>query len=73
MSSTISLIALDCLHALEKEIFEIASDFFFDDHNGCYVLDDELIGSKGAVVESKVVTSRKAGGHGPVSDAIFLE
>jgi hypothetical protein len=41
-------------------------EFFFNDHNGCYVLDDELIGSKVGDIESKVVTDREAGGEGPV-------
>jgi hypothetical protein len=35
---------LDHLHTLGKKMFERALDFFFDDHKGCYVLDDELIG-----------------------------
>ncbi len=48
MTSTTSWIdqrnTLDHLHTLGKKMFERALDFFFDDHKGCYVLDDELIG-----------------------------
>jgi hypothetical protein len=61
---------LDHLHALEKKMFERALEFFFYDHNGFYVLDDELIGSRVADIESKVVSDGKAGGEGPVCNAI---
>ncbi len=50
---------IDHLHALEKKMFERALE-----------LDDKMIGSKAADIESKVVTDRKAGGEGPVCDAI---
>jgi hypothetical protein len=62
--------SFECLHVSEKIFFERALEFFFDDHNGCYVLDDELIGSKVGDIESKVATEREAGGEGPVCDAI---
>ncbi len=61
---------LDYWHALENKIFERALGFFLDDYIGCYVLDDELIGSKAADIKSKVITDRKAAGEGPVYNAI---
>jgi hypothetical protein len=49
MTSTSSWIdqrnTVECLHVLEKKMFERALDFFFHDHNGHYVLDGGLIGS----------------------------
>jgi hypothetical protein len=74
MNSTSSWIdqmnTLDYWHALENKIFERALGFFLDDYIGCYVLDDELIGSKAADIKSKVITDRKAAGEGPVYNAI---
>jgi hypothetical protein len=54
----------------EKKMFERALEFFFVDHNRCYALEDELIGSKVGDIESKVITERKADGEGPVHNAI---
>jgi hypothetical protein len=55
---------------LEKKIFERSIEFCFDNHNGCFIFDDELTASKANDVESKLLSNRKAGGEGPCSDCI---
>jgi hypothetical protein len=60
----------DQMHTLEMKFFERSVEFFFDSQFGCYVLDNELLASKAADVEYKQLSDRKAGGEGPVSDAV---
>jgi hypothetical protein len=49
---------LERLHVLEEKMFKRELEFFFGDHNGCYVLADELIESKVGDIESKVAIDR---------------
>jgi hypothetical protein len=58
------------LHFLEKRIFERTVEFFFDPETSTAVIDDELTASKGEDVETKIVTERKAGKEGPVTDVV---
>jgi hypothetical protein len=61
---------LDHLHTLEKKVFEHSIEFFFDTCYGCYVLDDELVGSKANDLENKTISNRKTAGEGTTTDCI---
>jgi hypothetical protein len=58
------------LHDLESCIFERSVEILLNKRNGSIVIDDELISSKATDVESKIVSARKTGKEGPVTDNI---
>jgi hypothetical protein len=60
------------MHALELKFFESSVELFFDSQVGCYVLDGKLLASKAVDVEYKILSDRKAGGEGPVIDAVCV-
>jgi len=55
---------------LEKKVFEHSIKFFFNTRSGCYVLDDELVGSKANDLENKTISDRKSAGEGTTTDCI---
>jgi hypothetical protein len=61
---------LDHLHTLEKKVFERSIEFFFDTCYGCYILDDELVGSKANDLENKTISDRKTVSEGTTTDCI---
>jgi hypothetical protein len=58
------------LEPLEKTMFEPSIEILLNEKSGELVLDDELVGSRAADVESQNHSERKAGKDGPVADAI---
>jgi hypothetical protein len=56
---------------LEKKILKRSVEFFFDSSYSCLVLDNEMIGSKAADVETKPVSDGNTAREGPTYDCLY--
>jgi len=57
-------------HDLEACIFQRSVEILLNRQNGAIVVDDELIASRASDLECKIVSPRKKGKEGPVTDNV---